>query len=747
MAASRFSSEADDRYQAFVRHGALCLELHRPGQFAWTEARMYRYRDFVLDAIVDRQAGGAGFVLRLVDQGSFVSILIGDTGIRMDVFLNGEPRTLVPPIACPWLEGRSRLAISIVARGNHYFVLLDGRIALEAQDDTIDAGMIGFAAMSGNQTCTASLQALSVESRPFEVELAHFRYAELAARFPDQRRRLARAYFVNQDYLATLIQLKRIRSTASIKPGVPVPASWQQRLRRHLLLRHHRRQLRRNGQSVTDGQSSSVLLSNLDIAGDWFLEAECHIRLGLLDEAERALDECLALVPDMPEAIEEYYNLLYLQGRYLDLKAALLADQDRTTASPRLSNLLGHAQYNLGSWTAAAEAYEHATRTFAGEADTSGSTPLYHYNAAKAWEKSGDKVHAALCWIDAARGFYSQSAWDDAQACVDRLSQLRFDPATTGSLAGRIAYGRGDYSSAEKIFASLGRKGLIEASGAYLYGLILAGKGRRKDALKWYRKAVELDPDEALYWFRLAETLGILGMPEAGQTLDEALSRHPDHAWTANLAGQAAMQRGDFKAASELFARAAAGLPADHEPAINLSAALVALGRLDEAVAAVRHFADTHHAAANQLGNILAMQRQLAAAETQYRSAVQLAESDQMTAAEYRTNLATTLIEQDRLAEAEEQLRKALAIRSDGHTLMLMADLADETGHFIRAEAAYRSALELLPNDPLIMNRLARHYIAFRKYQKARELVTRLSHIDAAAAGSLLATLERASAR
>ncbi|MFH2115199.1 MAG: tetratricopeptide repeat protein, partial [Spirochaetota bacterium] len=485
---AQLSLEADERYRTTFIDGTVRLELLRPGLFAWSEVRPYRYRDLSLDARIQLAPGNpadsAGFILRMADAGSFVCVLASNQGLRMDVFFNGEPRTIVPWTPCPWISMEEGLLLSVVARDSRYLVLADGRFAFEAEDDTTEAGVLAFAARSDQMAGTAEtaiLHSLSIESRPVEVEVAFYRYTHLAGADVDQRRRLARSLFANGDYLSALIHLKKLDDT----------------------LASRERLMERAGKTYNGSGSGSGSGSG-GRAEDAFLKAECYLRLEMYEDAGKAIETCLSFDPELPEALEECFNLMYLRGRLVDLRDGLMAVPGKTAASPRLSNLLGHACFGLGARIDAAGAYAAAAKL-------DPAMPIYAMNAARAWEKAGNMSQAAAAWIQAAHGFFDQSAWVDARVCAARLKELKYDPAATESLEGRIAYGMGDFETAERIFARLARKKTIDAPASYLYGLLLAGKGKRPAATAAFRTAVELDPSEGLYHFRLAESLVISG--------------------------------------------------------------------------------------------------------------------------------------------------------------------------------------------------------------------------------------------
>jgi len=682
METSRFAPVDEERYAVSVDGGALRLDLRRGNLFAWADAADYRYADATIEAELHfgepGQRRAAGLMLRKIDDSSFLYVLVSSGGeVRLDIVFNGDPRPLVPWIACPWAAGAETVVLSVVSRGPRIVVMVNGRFALEAEDDSLESGRLAFAGQSYGGPASFRLVSLRVDSRPLEAETDYLRFARIVAADSDQRRRLAEGFMGLGYYVPALVQLRKV---ADRKEGT---------------------------------------------ARDKFLEAECLLRLDLKDEAAVAIDACLAIDPAFGEAIEERYNLMYLRGDYARLRESLESDTVRLGSSPRLANLLGHAYYNLGSWTRAAEAYGQA-------ADADPDMPIYARNRAMALENAGDLVAASAAWLAAAKGFYAQEAWDDASDCSRRLRERGFDKAALDSLDGLVAYGRGDEKTAEALLSKLVKKGRADAPASYIYGLMLNAAGKRAEAIKAFRNAAALEPEKPIYAYRLAEALFVTGEP-CDDELETALRMAPDDGWTLNLAGQAAMSHGRLAEAVDRFGAATAALPDEAAPVVNRSQALSALGRHDEAIAALDSWPERSAAAANGRGNALAAAGRLADAAAAYQTACSLGNADPELAT-YRVNLAAALIELGELADAEDALRRALELKDDPRALRLMGDIAAEYGDLGRAELAYRAALERLPGDADLLARLASHYLSRRRYERAAAMADELAAADPAAA-------------
>lgn len=690
--ASRFEPIDEERYSATTESGALVLTLRKDNLFAWTDAGTYRYSDVSITARLDLGESGArrsaGLLIRKADDNSFVYMLVSsDAEIRLDVVFNGEPRTIVPWIACPWAAGSTEFVLDVVARGTRFTAMLNGKLALEAEDDALDSGGIAFATQSYAQPAQCRLVSLRVESRPMEVEVDYLRFSRVIAADADQRRRLAEGLSVLGAYVPAIVQLRKVQARGEA------------------------------------------------LARDRFMIAECLVRLEMLDDAAAEIDACLSLDPGMEEAIEERFNLLYLRGRYAELKEALEAVPQRVAGSPRLANLLGHAYYNEGSWRKAADAYGGA---WAGDP----AMPIYAHNTALALQKCDDMQAASGAWLAAAKGFYAQQAWDDADDCSRRLRELGFDKATLDAIDALIAYGRGDTEESWSILSRLARKGFPEGAAAYVYGILLTDRNKRPESIKAFRRAVELEPAMPIYRYRLAEALWLSGQPCEAE-LNAALDAAPEDGWTRNLAGQVSLQRGDAAGAAESFRRAVAALPDECEPAVNLSEAHLRLGDPVAAREVLGAWPSRAAAAANQLGTILANGGDIAAAARAYRQACAL-DRDQPVTVDYRTNLAAALIELEDYAEAEETLRTVLEARDDARALMLMGDICSAYGDAARTELAYRSALQLEPDNALVLDRLAHHYLSRHRYPAAQELAEQLLTLDRDASDSIRAAIRGA---
>jgi tetratricopeptide (TPR) repeat protein len=719
--AGRFLEIEGEGYSARYGGGpapALELALERPDLFAWTEAPLYRHSDFVLEgefAMPRTPRAACGFLFRYQDDGNFYALLVSNGGFfRLDLVLSGKPRALIA-----WTEvpGRSPAAeddfsLRVIARGDHFTITIDDEWAAEAVDDSFDNGYAAFAAQNYGEGGPSrfELRSVMLESRPVELESWYYRWNYYIVPDTGARRNLAETFFAMGESLAAAMQLRKIERQRPLD------------------------------------------------ADELFLKAEASLRLGLQDEADAALDACLALQPDRNDAAEEKANLLYLRGRYLELRDALSLLLPTRPDNPRLLCLSGHARFNLGDFAGAAGDYKAA-------ADLEPSQALFRMNEARAWEQAGKKPEAADAYLAAARLFADQEADDDLALALGRLSALRPRSAEVKEVKAKALYRAGKKSEAAKLLAELVAKGAADSGSHYTLGLILAERGEGEKALAEFEEALKLEPAFPPYAFRYAERLFLLGR-DAGAAIERALELaapgSPVYGWILNLAGQEALARDDLAQARGYLEAARAALPGAPEPAINLADLESREGKTDLALAVLAPFPD-NAACRNQAGNAHARAAELAlgaptpdaaaieaardradalleAAVREYLQATSLFPSS----AEYQANLAAAYLELERYADAEERIRKALDLGGGPSALLLAGNLAKIYGDLPRAEAAYRLGLEASPEDPALLYALGRCYLDLRKADKALSIARSLEGFSPERAGRLRSEIEEA---
>jgi tetratricopeptide (TPR) repeat protein len=733
--ASRYvlSSEGESAFE---------LELRKSDLFAWAEAPLYRHSDFSLEGEFEIPAGQAhsacGFLFRYQDEKDFYSVLVSNRGyFRLDTVFNGHPRPLVAWTEVPGREEPKEQAagpeawfsIRVIARGGRLTILIDDKWAAEAEDAGFDRGHIAFAAQNYGDSGGGRfrLRSCAIDSRPLEVEAAYYRWNYYLAPDPEARRLLAQTLFAMGESLAASVQIRKIERRRPLD------------------------------------------------AGEHFLKAETSLRLGLQDEAAAALDDCLELDPGREEAIEEKANLLYLRARYLELRDYLEPILSSRRDSARLLCLSGHARFGLGDYTGAAAEYRSAAllaQAAGGPED--GSQALFRMNEARAWDQARRKEEAVGAYLAAARLFSSQEADEDLALALRRLSELKAGGEEVEAIRAKTLFRSGSKQEAKKLLSRLVERGSQDSGCHYLLGLILAEEGQGERALERFSSACELEPEYPLYAFRYAERLFLLGR-EAGSAIARALElaegREPSadeatRAWISNLAGQAALARGDLAEARRRLETARAALPAASEPAINLAELESREGRQGAAIAVLEPFPESA-ACRNQAGNAYAKEAERIRSAPGYDAAaadenLEAAAREYLKAtvldpysAEYQTNLAAASLELERYSEAEERVRRALDSGGGPRTLLIAGNLASVYGDLPRAEAAYRIGLEPFERRPrgpgmesrdrdveeALLSALGRCYLGLGQAAKAEAAAERLEALSAERAARLRAEI------
>ncbi|HET6487763.1 MAG TPA: tetratricopeptide repeat protein, partial [Spirochaetia bacterium] len=638
-------------YSTRYQRGAYSLTLAKDSYFAWETLSAARsYDDFVLEADleIDPSNGhsAVGVVFRHVTDENFYSFLISSRGnFRFDLLFNNHPAHLVEwtPLAEPE-AGRRRL--SVIARGPRFTFLVDEEWIAELDDEVLPSGGIGFAAQNfaGSGPGIFRLCRLSLEARPLIVERDHLRWHSFLPVSPASRLRLAETLCAMGSYEAAAVQLRRA--------------------------------LREREGTVRER----------------FLLAECYAHLSLYPEALAELDQVQKREPGHREARIERANLLYLTNQLDKAREAISAAvaDPQGTAGPAHWNLLGNVEYALGNWQRAADAYLRAV-----ELDPKMS--LFLSNAARALERAGRAPDATDAYLRAARLLFAEESFDELSTVMPRLTALAPHIAEVRALEAKMLYREGKADEAFRILSELDAHGSRDASVHYLLGIMLNERGRREAALPHLLRAAELEPDFPLNQFRLAETLHLLG-EDCGPALERALELAPRDPWTNNLAGMLRMEAGDFGRAAAHLRVAQEAAPEEREIAVNLSEALSLSGDHAQALTVLDDFASRvadSARVANQRGNILGRLGEHARAVREYETAIRLDPQDW----HVKENCAAACLQLDMVHRAEELLAQIEPEHPSASVYNLLGNVAVLKGETARGEVAYRTGLELDPEN------------------------------------------------
>jgi tetratricopeptide (TPR) repeat protein len=169
---------------------------------------------------------------------------------------------------------------------------------------------------------------------------------------------------------------------------------------------------------------------------------------------------------------------------------------------------------------------------------------------------------------------------------VKLLEAAPRDPAAH-LLAANVALQRGRYGDADRWARSCLALRADHATAMLIAGRAARATGDFVAAMDWFGRAGKVSPDRPDPFFQLCVTQLESGDPSARSTLELLLQRFPGNAEGWREIGLALTNANQKEAAAAAFARAAKASD-DPSHSFNLGAALLALGRPEEAVIALR---------------------------------------------------------------------------------------------------------------------------------------------------------------
>jgi tetratricopeptide (TPR) repeat protein len=483
----RFQDETGKGYAAYRKHNAYWIELSRKNVFAWIINNYFKYSDFVITSRVmfDENNGhsAVGFVFRYINNENFYTFLAAKNGsYRFDVLFNGNPVHLIEWTASPFIKEDSN-ELMIVARGPHFSFYVDNEWIAELEDDTLSMGKFGFAVQNYGQKAKAlfKINNVSIDARSLEVEKAYYRWNNYVPVDVEQRITYAKTLFAMENFQAAAVQLKK-----AFKHRNPS-------------------------------------------ADEYFLFAESLLSLELYQDALEQIEKCLTLNPQHNQARLEKANLLYILNRFLEARKFIKNIIDDYSDNALLFNILGNCENSLGNFH---NAFTHYKKALELDPDM----PLFYMNAARSAEKIKREKEALELYIKAARLFFTDENYQDLSILVPRIVALDAGNKEVMSIHAKMLYHEGKISEARALFASLIESGYQDSTVYFLFSLVLIDEGSREQAYEYLKKATELEPDFALYWFRTAETEYLLGQ-DPGETLKKAYELDADDVWINNLYG------------------------------------------------------------------------------------------------------------------------------------------------------------------------------------------------------------------
>jgi len=338
-AKSCFDIKSENAFNAYLEKGALILGLKKKNCMARVETARRVYVDHLIDARFrfDGEGGycAAGIMFRIAGQGTYYLALVSSKGFfRLDAVSNNIPRTLIGWIAAPGLNIND-VKLEIIAKGDHFIFLLNGKWIAEADDASIPGGHLGFALVSYDaDSPQARLHFLAADARPGAVAAEYGKWSNALEISAENRLRLAENYAALERFDAAYGQILK---------------AWQQR-----------EDIARSVMSdCPDARAGAELI----------FAARMALKLGLYANAEEYINARLAMEVNGADALTisaEMAKLLSAQNRNEDLVSFLpdyikRAKAEKKNADiPPLYALLGCAFWDLQDYKAAAKAWGKA---------------------------------------------------------------------------------------------------------------------------------------------------------------------------------------------------------------------------------------------------------------------------------------------------------------------------------------------------------------------------------------------------
>lgn len=389
-----------------------------------------------------------------------------------------------------------------------------------------------------------------------------------------------------------------------------------------------------------------------------------------------------------------------VQEKLGDARKALLdAIEDSSVDAKKRSRLYG----NTGRLFHAHDAYAVAEACYRNAAELDGGEIRWPYILGYLYQDTGR--------FEEAKEQYRKVLEIDSEHTLSslRLAQVHLE--------------LGEWDEAESLFRRvLDQPDLNAAAYAGLARISMA-RAHHAEAVRYYSKALELQPEASRLHFSLGHAYRRLGNIELAR-------KHLEQAGDVKLkvsdpilndvgsltvssamfltAGAQALKAERFDIAERAFRGAIAVNPENKRAHLNLAVVLAQRGALDEAEASAREalrLSPDYYFAQFNLGTIYEARGELGKAAEYYRKALQGNPDD----VKFNYRLAALLMRTGEYAPAAERLRVVVE-RAPGfvHARYLEALAHIVLGHHEAARELLERALEIHPNQPNLMSPLAR---------------------------------------
>lgn len=709
---ARFKEEKGDGYKAFfeAKTSSFALELERKNLYAWVQNKVFRYKDFVLDATIrfvkydaklqqqnndanTEMAGSCavGYLFRNIEK-AFYSLLVSDAGfLRIDVVINNTPKPLLP-----WTKLVEKIddefRLTIISIGNSITCLVNDVWVAKLEDDVINAaGKIAFAGQNYNQVPHVKflLKNIKINSHLVDVQNRYDKANSEQNIKKEARMNLIHSYYLVGNTASSIAEIKKIE-----KVGFN--------------------------------------------AEDALLAGKVYFTARMIDEAEQYLLKTLELAPNHEEATIQLLNLYYYSNQYEKIKHILDSlSEKKLESSSSLCNIKAHYLHYKGNHEDAANFYSKAFFISKEEGKEQG---LFALNAGREYESEGNKEKAILLYVEACNVFLKTKQYVDMGQALNALEYLAKDDERYLALSAKFYYVLEKYDEAGEYLRLLTKKNSKDADVWYLYALILEMK-KDKKALKAFEKAHILNPNESLYCFRYAQSL-YSEKKECEEYIEKAIELDEKNGFAYNLYAMLMIDRNELDEALNYIEKAREYLPNE----INIFGNYIHIKRMkgelkdcyklfgidetpdvetleneeqyfekihsysiDSAVEQNR--AEAYHIFANELHQ----DDHLDVAHIWYEKAIKLSPNNDKLLQDSAINSYML----GYLNEAQNYAVKALDISPNIEVYRLISRIAKEMGDYERSEASLMQALnEYGKNEELLFD-LANLFLTTNKKDKA----------------------------
>ncbi len=699
MSGQRAFFEERDGARSFV------LELKRKSLYAWAMNPMYRYHNFVLESEIEFDTAGkaesskneksgsvnidskagtcaAGFLFRHIGERAFYALLVSDKGwVRLDAVVNNTPMPVIgwtKPLAETETQ---KYKIKLICAGTSITILVNNVWLGKFDSDIVQSpGKIAFAGQNWESYSSVKfyLNSFKIISKPMLVEEADSAANDEGGISPEAYVNLANTYYGMGQGVAAIYQLKQ---------------AWK--LREPVLQ-------------------------------DKILAGKIYKSQNLFEEAENEFSEALEMDSENFEIQIELASLYYQSDKLKDLKK-LFKDipAKKFKESGLLSTLKAHLLSSEGKHDKAAKLYKQAF-------DLSPQSGILKYNEAKELILSEEKDAGVQAYIDAGNMFLSAEEYKELADVINALEVLEGENPELLALRAKFYYAIENKTEALLNLKKLIKTKTKDASIWYLYGMLVKDEDM-PEAIKAFKKAQKLEPEYALYAFRLADAL-YMNDDDCSEALKKAEDLDPENGWIYNLKGLCAMDEDNFELAEKEIQKARELLPAELTILENYLEAKRMQGKLKDCealfdvengtadLAVERSRAEGFHIFANALF----FDEEYDEADVWYQKALKL----KPFSPEILTDKAENSLEIGFLNDADTLLVKALDIEPSERIYRLLSLVAMKKGDYARTEVIIKQAIEEFGGTEELLFDLAQFYIQTSKFDNAKKVLKELKDCE-----------------